>query len=311
MKNNKLIWFLSTGIILLLVVSLQAQANANLVIHLPLLLKNAPIRQSGQVVFFSTRTGSAELFRMDYDGSNPVQLTDNQYLEIEPDWSPDGSKIAYVSDQSGQSEIHVMDSDGTNQVQLTHQGDCQMPQWSPDGSQIAFSGREDANLVIYTMTAAGEDVTVVTPPEVSAYMPSWSPDGTRIAYLSASADPVGVYAVDLDGNPPQLLFGNVLPRSMAWSPDGRWLALSLMIYPPCSTADIYLLDLISHALPRLTYCDRDYLDLDWFPGGNFLIFHADSNSSTGLDIYTMTWTGEMLQNITDAVGTDAMADWTP
>ena len=311
MKNSKLIWSLSAGFaILLLVVSLHALANANLVVHLPLLLKEAPIRQSGQVVFASARYGDLEIFRMDYDGSNVVQLTDNDSAELAPAWSPDGSRIAYASTQSGQFEVHVMDADGTNQVQLTHQGECDNPQWSPDGTRIAFAGRLEANLVVYSIPSAGGEVTVMTPPEVNAYSPYWSPDGSRIAYITYTADPIGVYAVDLDGSEPELLFGDGVIQSFAWSPDGRLLALSMLSFPS-ETYNIFLLDLQTNFFSILTNTDSEHQEVDWFPLGNYLIFQGYSDNQTYAEIYTMSWMGTELQNITNSPGGDYGADWTP
>jgi TolB protein len=312
MKNRNLLPYLCGIIVFILLIStLPALGRTPQTVLLPITLKGAPVKPSGQVVFVSARTGNLDLFRMDYDGNNLDQLTESTYSEIDPDWSPDGSKIAYSSDQTGYWDIYVMDSDGMNPVQLTTLGNCYAPQWSPDGLQIAYYCEQEGLSQVYLMNSDGSDSNPITDPAIHTYSPYWSPDGNRIAYITNDASPIGVYAVDLDGNPAELLLGNWLPRSVAWSPDGRWLALSLNMDFISPTTDVVLYDLQTTYFARLTISTIDHLDVDWFPLGNYLIFWADYSSQTNSDVYTMTRTGTQLQNITNYPGSDMMGDWTP
>jgi len=312
MNIRKNLLSLSAIIVLIfLITTLQGQARTESTVLLPLALKGAPVRPSGQVVFVSARTGNFDLYRMNYDGNDLLPLTETTFAEIDPDWSPNGSKIAYSSDQTGTWEIYVMDSDGADPVKLTTLGNCFAPQWSPDGSQIAYYCEQDGLSQVYLMNSDGSDSNPITDPAIHTYSPYWSPDGKRIAYITNDASPTGVYAVDLDGNPAELLLGNWLPRSVAWSPDGRWLALSLYFDLFSPSADVVLYDLQSTYFARLTISTIDHLDVDWFPLGNYLIFWADYSSQTNSDVYTMTRTGAQLQNITNYPGSDMMGDWTP
>src|SRR3990172_1866268 len=78
---------------------------------------------------------NAEIFVMDADGGNPVNLTNNPAHDGAPKWSPDGRRIAFVRE----ADIYVMDADGTNVIRLTNDSYWDFaPAWSPDGSQIAF-----------------------------------------------------------------------------------------------------------------------------------------------------------------------------
>jgi WD40 repeat protein len=68
-----------------------------------------------RIVFTSNRTGQSEVWVMDIDGTNQVQLTTNGGLE--PSWSPEGLQIAFTrtrfAGQIGDLEIFVMNEDGT------------------------------------------------------------------------------------------------------------------------------------------------------------------------------------------------------
>ncbi|MFN8240280.1 MAG: hypothetical protein U0X39_05945 [Bacteroidales bacterium] len=88
-----------------------------------------------KIAFTTGRTGDLEIFVMNIDGSNPVNLTnmpsgDDRY----PCWSPDGRRIAFCSkrDPHGDDfEIYVMNADGSNQQRITNRiGDDMQPDWS-------------------------------------------------------------------------------------------------------------------------------------------------------------------------------------
>jgi len=69
-------------------------------------------------------------------------LTDDEWYDQSPMWSPDGSRIAYaVSDQSDYAwEIFTMNADGSDQRRITDYPGYDMgPLWSPDGTMIVFT----------------------------------------------------------------------------------------------------------------------------------------------------------------------------
>ena len=81
---------------------------------------------------------------------------ENPAYDAEPDWSPDGSRIAFVSNRSmdereGGNYILIMDADGSNVHPLTFEDDSAAPDWSHDGSQITYSHHGD----IYIIPADG------------------------------------------------------------------------------------------------------------------------------------------------------------
>ncbi|GAG57122.1 unnamed protein product, partial [marine sediment metagenome] len=72
-----------------------------------------------KIAFESSRDDNDEIYVMDADGSNQVNLTNNPEGDSDPTLSPDGKKIAFKSNRDGKDEIYVMNADGSDQKRLT------------------------------------------------------------------------------------------------------------------------------------------------------------------------------------------------
>jgi len=103
---------------------------------------------------------------------------------------------------------------------------------SPDGNQIAFvwEGEKGDNADIYVKSISGEKpLRITTSPELDL-RPAWSPDGQRICFIriDSSDGKIGVYVASvLAAAPERLLFSvNQEPGTIAWSPDGKYIATS-------------------------------------------------------------------------------------
>ncbi|HKD04548.1 MAG TPA: winged helix-turn-helix domain-containing protein [Bryobacteraceae bacterium] len=101
-------------------------------------------------------------------------------LDKEPQYSPDGTKIAFQSFRSGNSEVWICDSDGSNAWQLTTTTASGTPNWSPDGQSIAFDSTVGHYWQVFTVGARGGTPRQITSDQIGSYRASWSRDGKWI-----------------------------------------------------------------------------------------------------------------------------------
>jgi Tol biopolymer transport system component len=79
----------------------------------------------------------AEIYTISALGGTPTRLTRNDHSDIEPTWSPNGSRIAYWTG----GHLGVMHADGSGMHEVyadPKDGGAWAPAWSPDGGRIAF-----------------------------------------------------------------------------------------------------------------------------------------------------------------------------
>src|SRR5438034_5631063 len=156
----------------------------------------------GEIVVASSRGGKFRLYsieRSNLSQLRPVSADTGQ--QIDPAFSPDGSRIAFVSNRDGNAEIYAMDADGTNVTRLT--SDPQLgghPVFAPDGQAVLFqSQRAGGKLQVFSMNADGTGVKQLTQDSVSL-APAISPDGRTIAYVSLRNKHYDIRLMNRDGS---------------------------------------------------------------------------------------------------------------
>ena len=112
----------------------------------------------GASLAFSHRPsgGAGDIWRMDPDGGNPVQLTDALAREEEPEWAPDGSTIVFGS---GSAIVIISAVDGSDRTTIGH---GQVPSYSPGGGRIVFARFRSGFSDIFSMKSDGTDVHNLT-----------------------------------------------------------------------------------------------------------------------------------------------------
>ena len=180
------------------------------------------------ILFQTDREGDWEIYVMNPDGTNPRNVSRNTAGDVEPDWSPDGTKIAFTRWSNDERSIYVMDADGTNVTRLTSGPKWdEAPDWAPDGSWIAFHSKRDGQTQLFAVRADGAEIVKLSrSPYIEVY-PAWSPDGSLIA-LTSPADGTNedIYLMRAGGTLTRLTNLSGADTAAAWSPDGKKIAFA-------------------------------------------------------------------------------------
>ncbi len=121
--------------------------------------------------------------------------------EMDPQFSPDGRKVAFASDRSGEMAIWLGGRDGSDLVQLTNMRDCAAgsPRWSPDSSLIAFDCLRHGNADIYIVSTDGGPARRLTTDPSQEVLPSWSHDNRWIYFSSDRGGARQIWKIPAEG----------------------------------------------------------------------------------------------------------------
>lgn len=222
-----------------------------------------------------------DIFVMNADGTNMINLTQNLGNDEDAIWSPDGSKIVFVSFRwGGTRQLAVMNADGTEVERVSGEFEEYNPTFSPDGNVLLF-----ASTFFFTLNArTWEDPNL--------------PQGLSTVYDMDPAlwddrwdetDRIG------KGDQP------------AWSPDGNWI---VYIRTQGNNRRVYLVDANSEGA-TVRHLDAPPYNYDpaWSPDSSYIVF---TNSSAGnLEIWTMDQGGRFQTNLTNHPADDQMPSWQP
>ena len=251
---------------------------------------------AGKIAFTSHREGHNDVWIMNADGSDPVNLTQGRHC-ASPAWSPDGTKLAYIAhsaDHSG-GDIWVMDADGSNPQQVTDASDDSDMKdylsWSEDGRSIYYTTRR--------FTERLED------------------GGSRVE--------LDDFVVGLDGSDP-IYVGRGMPFPYRLSPDGTKEVTVVLKDKEDGQARLYIRDTgaderIAIDLTGLPDVEFPNTPLDarlvtpstWSPDGMRIAFSASTGSSVDdfeREIWAVDIDGSNLVNLTNGLGGGSPA-WQP
>lgn len=247
-----------------------------------------------------------DIYTLPIAGGTAQRIASGMAWQMQPQYSPDGERIAFTSDEGGGDNIWIAKRDGSDARQVTKE-DFRLlnsPAWTPDGEYVAarkhFTSRRSlgaGEIWLYHVSGGkGLQMTTRRNQQKDLGEPAFSPDG-RYLYYSYDATPgsvfeyskdstAGIYNIDrLDRETGEILTILSGPGGACRpvpSPDGKQLAFVRRLD---YLTTLFVLDLASgEALPLFNGLERDmqetwaihgvYPTLDWTPNGEGIVFYA-------------------------------------
>src|SRR6185295_297187 len=171
-----------------------------------------------RVAFYSYRSGAAQIWVANRDGSQVQQLTSlGGTVTASPRWSPDGQQIAFDSNMGGEFQVYVMALDGGQPRLLTNEKSTWGPNWSHDGRWIYYaSSRSGAYQIWKVQTQGGTPVQVT---QRGGVWPTESPDGKTL-YFTKETGPGGLWRIPVEGGQETLVLPEVFRANYAVTEKG-------------------------------------------------------------------------------------------
>jgi TolB protein len=145
-------------------------------------------------------------------GSQPIDGdAQEDDLDDQPAWSPDGHRIAFARYLGGRFGLFSIAPDGSNRRQLT-QRTAHNPSWSPDSRRIVFD--DGHHIKVINVDGSGLKTLFTARPGDHASNPAWSPDGRLIAFDYGGSKGDQIWTMSPNGSHPHMVIRNA--RDPAW-----------------------------------------------------------------------------------------------
>jgi len=159
--------------------------------------------KTNEIAFIATKNGQGDLYAYNLDTGKLRKITDDIFSDVEPRWSPDGTKIVFASDRGSyldgkvpphftprnidikNYDIYEINADGSGIRRLVKNDFLdRTPIYSPDGKYIAFvSDRSGVNNIYLKNLESGEEYPI-TNVLTGAFQPTWGGNGNRMVFTS-------------------------------------------------------------------------------------------------------------------------------
>jgi Tol biopolymer transport system component len=278
---------------------------------------------NGVIAFQTDRDRNLEIYVVNVDGSNPLNLTNRKSAnDIQPAWSPDGRWIAFASNRSGRWQLYVMrytrSSKTKAQRLLVTSGTDVNPAWSPDGTQIAFEGNRKGNWDIFVVKVKASSTSVAVSgvpsdltksPGADDRDPSWSPKSDKLVFTTTATQSPNwnLATVTVSSQPKQtpLLSTSAAEFRPEWSSTGRIFFSRLT----GRNYDVYWTTESGRPPVRITTSVREDANPAASSSGKSIAFTR--GAKLGYDIYVSTADGGDQTLLVRTRGDDMNPAWQP
>jgi TolB protein len=253
-----------------------------------------------KIFFVSDRTGSKEIWSMDYDGSNQRQLTSYKSTTSMPGVSPDGKLVAFTTYAKGNPQIMIHSVETGKQLVFYNpvSSVVETPEFTPDGQHLLFGAAIDGWVQLCIANVNGGDMRRLSHVRAIEVSPRVNPKtGNDILFISGRSGRQQLWRMNNDGGDLEMLTtGEGDVANPSWNPNGQIIAFAWTRGYEPGNFNIFIMDIAKRQPIQLTHGTGRNENPWWAPDGTHLVFSSKRGSTTQL--YTMLADGTNVQQLT-------------
>lgn len=231
-----------------------------------------------RIVFVSNRSGSKEIWVMNWDGTGQRQLTNYRSLSSFPSASPDGRIVAFTTYAAGYPAIKMFSLDTGRELPFYNQRGASMNAFvtfTPDSKSVIFSSTTGGGPAqLYMSRVDGRGFHRVTSSGSIEVEPKINPrTGAELVDVSGRAGLPQIYRMNLEGADVQRVSaGTGEATNPAWSPDGVHIAFAWTKGFEPGNYNIFIMDMASQQTIQLTANEGRNENPTWAPDGAHIAY---------------------------------------
>lgn len=249
------------------------------------LFSNASYSPDGKLIAFSsTKSGSKNIWVMQSESSEAIQVTNDAFSNMDPIWSPKGDEIAFKS-LKGNSSAAGSNSTGvwrvsalggsTKSVGAITDGSFELRRWAASG-KIYYQSQGNLHS-LDPISGVSQNVTSLDQQVGKVMWVSIAPDESSIAYIREKDDVWQLYTSDLgDSRPTKLAGGTGAIGGAVWLPDRKRFFISAMVD---GIFQVFVIDDAGEPV-RITSSETDSSVVDSAPDGRSIIVSSAKEESS-------------------------------
>jgi TolB protein len=264
-----------------------------------------------KIYFVSDRSGTKEIWSMDYDGSSQTRLTQYGQISFMPAVSKDNTRLAFtqLSQRNPAVMVHSLETNRRLPFVNPQASVNASPDFTPDGKQILFSSSLGGGFAnIFIAGADGRDVRRLTSVRAVETEPKVNPKtGADVVMTSGRSGHPQIYRMSIVGtNIERLTSGEGDAVNPSWHPDGEFIAFAWTRGFEIGNFNIFVMDVVKKTFTQLTHGVGRNENPTWAPDGRHLVFTSTRGGKP--QIFTMLAGGTRVRQLTFQ-GNNTMPVW--